>query len=305
MKKPIVLLCMVLCLTLLLSSMAFAAPISQVCISLADAPQADVEFYVYYVGTGAEDGTLQLQGDFAELATSTDLADPNLATTLSAYAQAGGFAPTFVEKTNSAGYAVFLPQTEGVYLVVGEGYRRGSTFVEPQPSLISFPHYTEQGEAIYSFNVTCKLQFSRAESGALTSRHVLKVWEDEVNPTLRPNSIAVTLLQDGVAVQTAVLSAQNNWSYTFDGLSAECVWSVVEQEVPDGYRVSLGRAGDTLVITNSLPEDALPAPSQPEGDEEERLPQTGVLLWPVAVFCLLALVCLCIALSRPPRKKQK
>lgn len=305
MKKLRLLFCTLLCLTLVLSSAVFAAPFQRVCICLEDAPRANVKFSVYSVGTLRSDGTLRFDGAFSQLSVKGDLSNADLATTLSAYAAVGEVEPLFTVTTDGTGCVEFVPEQEGVYLIVGQGYRFGVQYVEPQPVLLCYPQLSETGEPVQVVNVVPKLLFSIAGSGVLTERHVLKVWEDEKDASLRPTSIVVSLLQDGVRVDTAELSAENNWAHTFEGLSAECVWSVVEEDVPEYYTVSIGRAGDTLVLTNTRTEDAPISPSQPDGDDPERLPQTGVLIWPVALLCALSLICFCIALGRPSRKTKK
>ena|GEM_PF-6139933 len=78
-----------------------------------------------------------------------------------------------------------------------------------------------------------------------------KVWDDDNNPA-RPRSIVVQLLKDGMAYGNPIaLDARNGWTYTWDSLEKDAVWSVDEIDVPDGYAKSIsGNTTDGFVITN-------------------------------------------------------
>lgn len=92
-----------------------------------------------------------------------------------------------------------------------------------------------------------------------TQRTVSKVWDDDNNSDgRRPNSVPVRLKQNGVSYKDTVLTANNNWTYT---------WSELPRYAPDGteynytveeghyansqyYRASYSSEGNTIVITN-------------------------------------------------------
>ena len=70
----------------------------------------------------------------------------------------------------------------------------------------------------------------------------------------RPAKITVTLLADGTAVQTAVLSEENGWTAEIHNLEATrdgqpITYSWQEEEVP-GYTATVEKTGDRTVITN-------------------------------------------------------
>ena len=81
---------------------------------------------------------------------------------------------------------------------------------------------------------------------------VKKVWDDDDNRDgIRPSSISVTLKKDGTAIQTKELNSSNNWSYTFENLTAGSTYDVEETSVPDGYTASKsGTAAAGFTITN-------------------------------------------------------
>lgn len=64
--------------------------------------------------------------------------------------------------------------------------------------------------------------------------------------------------------ETKTLSAENQWTYTFDGLSEGYVWTVEEAEVPEGYEVSYATDGNVTTITNT---SKTPTPEPPGNTE--------------------------------------
>ena len=127
--------------------------------------------------------------------------------------------------------------------------------------------------------------------GETVERTVVKVWDDKGSESGRPASVTVTLLADGAAYDTQVLSDANGWRFTWTDLPAtdsdgEAIsWWVSENAVA-GYTPSVSASGATLVLINSV--------SSP------KLPQTGQLWWPVPVLALggLALLVVGAALGR-------
>ena len=84
---------------------------------------------------------------------------------------------------------------------------------------------------------------------------VEKVWDDG-NSADRPDSVDVVLLCDGEYFDEAELSDRNDWTYTWENLSVNDSWSVVEKSVPEGYFVSYSydEDEDKVIVTNTLEE---------------------------------------------------
>lgn len=124
------------------------------------------------------------------------------------------------------------------------------------------------------------------ESETLTA---VKIWKDGNDPA-RPKSVNVNLLKDGEISETVELSADNQWTYTWDELDDRYDWSV-EEETPKGYTVSYATKDNTIYITNS----------------HNRIPKTGdeshltlyVALMGVSALALVGVV----FLGRKKRKK--
>ena len=84
---------------------------------------------------------------------------------------------------------------------------------------------------------------------------MIKRWDDTGYEHKRPDTITVTLLKDGT----------------------EIAWTIQENAVP-GYISSIRETGDTFILTNT--------------PEHQKLPQTGLLWWPVPVLAAAGLLLL-------------
>jgi len=84
---------------------------------------------------------------------------------------------------------------------------------------------------------------------------VEKVWDDG-GYAERPGSVDVVLLRDGEYFDEVELNNGNDWTYTWENLSVNDSWSVVEKSVPEGYYVSYSydEAEEKIIVTNTLEE---------------------------------------------------
>ena len=116
---------------------------------------------------------------------------------------------------------------------------------------------------------------------------MIKRWDDAGYEQKRPDTITVTLLKDGTVCDTRTISRTDSWQYTWSGLprynpdGTEIVWTIQENAVP-GYISSIRETGDTFILTNT--------------PEHQKLPQTGLLWWPVPVLAAAGLLLLLAAL---------
>jgi len=89
-----------------------------------------------------------------------------------------------------------------------------------------------------------------------TSVNVVKSWDDENNLDARPEAITVNLLADGEAIDSAELTAENNWQADFLELdeyaNGELIEYTVEEVTPHGFVTEAvkGNAGDGFIVTN-------------------------------------------------------
>ncbi len=236
-----------------------------------------VSFSMYHAADVSETGVYTLAGDFAKYPVSLEDLDSAgwraLAQTLAAYTARDELPPLQTKTTGQDGECRFSGLTAGLYLVIGERYTSENAVYTPEPMLVSLPGRTEEGWD-YDAEAVCK--FDREDTPAETiSRKVQKVWKDDSNEEKRPEKIAVQLLENGTVVDTVTLSKENNWEYTWENLDGSSRWQVAEANVPDGYTVAITQEGTVFIMTNTRPSEPPP-----------KLPQTGMLWWPVpALAC--------------------
>ena len=65
-----------------------------------------------------------------------------------------------------------------------------------------------------------------------------------------PESIEVSILRDGEVYETATITAEDNWTYVWNKLPINSVWTVVEN-VPEGFEAKIEQNGRVYTITNT------------------------------------------------------
>lgn len=243
-----------------------------------------------------------------------------LADTLAAYAARDDIKPLGEQETDSMGNVQFSNLEVGLYLVKGQSCRLAGKAWTFEPFLVSLPSQSATGQWLYTVHAAPKGESSGNDgggSGDNCSYTVQKLWQDAGQELERPASVTVQLLKDGTVYDTVQLTADNNWRFTWTGLSNDGLWQLAEQEV-SGYTVTVERQGAVFAVTNSRTQEPLadkPAAEEPEtktdepeanGDTElpddnapkgntepkaAKLPQTGVLWWPVPVLAGGGLLC--------------
>lgn len=106
---------------------------------------------------------------------------------------------------------------------------------------------------------------NRTVYGSYTNVGVKKVWELNGKAEM-PESVTVNLLKNGKADQTVVLSADNNWSYTWNLLDDSYTWTVSEADVLEGFTSAVTKDGLTFTITNTYQEEETPDDGSGDGD---------------------------------------
>ena len=256
-----------------------------------EGPLQDVVFKVYKVADMKGYGELEITDVFAMYPVILPNADSedetslwkSAAQTWAAYARMDGIEPVDTGVTDANGMIRFpegtARMTPGLYLVVGTSCATEDTLSTSEPSLLSLPMRDDKDQWQYDQTIYPKYARDRLE---IQTAEVMKIWKDEGNKKNRPEEIQIQLLKDGVAYETVLLSKDNNWRYIWQALEAGAEWKVVEKEVPKDYTVSIEQQGTTFTVTNTYAGEETP--------EDSKLPQSGVLWWPVPVLAILGML---------------
>lgn len=259
------------------------------------------QFDIYYVASVSPYAEFTLTDDFADYPIRVDGLEKegwnDLALTLKGYIQRDGITPVDSGKTDGDGAVSFptnntVDMKAGLYLVVGKVLYKDGYSYTCAPFMVCLPNMDLEAND-WKYNVTVfpktvrDMAFDSPDSPTVT-RKVLKVWDDNGNSDSRPPEITVQLFCDGVLFDTVILSRENNWRYTWSGLERGHDWSVTEEET-EGYTVNVTQQGATFVVTNSKSGSG-------SGNSDDKLPQTGVLWWPVILIGAGGVLFLCIGI---------
>lgn len=170
--------------------------------------------------------------------------------------------------TDTYGNATFANLPLGMYFVqqtnTVSGYAPCTSF------LVMVPNQTD-GSYVYDVNASPKTDVAK-----LTDITIKKVWNTDASAKAA-GSVTVQLLRDGIVLETATLSAQNNWQVVYKDMPESDVYSIREVNVPQGFTATYSQKGYVFTVTNS-----------------SSLIQTGQLMWPIPVLssaglCLIAI----------------
>lgn len=331
-RKPIhsILLC-ALVLALLLPARTFAAGLIDpdkdtkltVTFTPEDAPAPGVEFRLYKVADVAANGEYTVVDAFAGYPVSWDCEDIDdwneLVNTLMGYVAADAVKPDATAVTDAAGAAVFADIPVGIYLVDGDPFemKKGVKFAVPAAFIVDMPKRQIAEDLSgdswqYEVVSDCKYEVSYSDK----MLKVTKMWDDD-GSSQRPKEVTIELYENNVLSQTVILSKDNNWSHTWENLYGGSVWTVREREVPKDYEVQVkitttDNISYDCVVINTLPEeeeddedDDEPTPTPtppptptPAPNAPPKLPQTGVLWWPVPVLLFAGAIMILFGLFR-------
>ena len=213
----------------------------------------DQQIAIYRVAQAFPDGTFELIEPFSAYPVNIHGITmqeqwQHVATTLYAYLIADGVAPDAQAKTDADGIARFTELETGLYLVrevVAEN--NGGTYLFNQ-FMIYLP--TPQTDGTFDYDMEARPKCTSFIPK--TQYTVTKLWQDAGNQENRPREITVDIYKDGQLQETQVLSANNNWSYTWyvsDGAPGK--WTVAERNVNASYKVSIQQNGSHFSIVNT------------------------------------------------------
>lgn len=263
-------------------------------------PLKGAEFQLYRVAVPDARCNLTATDRFRPLTDGWNLNDLDqdkweaLADHLLTQVRQAGLTPDGAKKTNESGRITFDSLELGLYLILSTPHSQDQVMFEQKPVLVMVPNRNMNGEDSDSWHYTVNVADKPVE--AKNALKVIKIWDDNNNVDLkRPGQLIIQLLRDGTAVDSVTLPYAGKWEYTWENLEYGPKWTVREDtsDLKDLYRcgdpVRDDKGTDYIIwtITNRY--------SPPE---QEKLPQTGQLWWPVPVLLAAGLFCILIGLIR-------
>ena len=227
-------------------------------------PIVGAELSLYYVASAELNGNQKLSyivtGEFENCGCALD--DPALAVKLDAFVQEHS-ASAKKRVTDGQGTVVFANLPLGLYFVkqtnTMAGYAPCTSF------LVTVPNESTDGY-VYDVNASPKTDVAR-----LTDITIRKVWNTDAS-TKATDSVTVQLLRDGMVVETARLSDQNDWQITYTNMPESDAYSIVEVNVPEGFTVTYSQKGYVFTATNTA-----------------SLINAGQMIWPIPVLAMTGL----------------
>lgn len=271
------------------------------------------KFDIYKVADVNAYAEMTLTKRFAEYPIQFDGLDQSgwdgLATTLKGYVWADGLASDASGTTDTAGIMKTTVKP-GLYLVLGSRQTLGETVYTATPFMVFLPEMNESQNA-WDYEVTAYPKYSSEPvppAEEKVSRKVLKIWDDKKKKEKRPEAITIHLLCDGKEYDTVKLTEKNDWRYTWENLEKNHDWLVTEDRVDD-YTQEISQEGTTFTVKNTIKSsenkkghsgktDTTDTPAKTVKSADTKLPQTGLLWWPVFPLLAAGLLFIVIGLVR-------
>lgn len=299
-KAFAILIAAAVCFTLTFSSFAAVDVNAKGSITLhvndyvSGVPISDMTFRLYFFASAVEKDN-GLEYDYVTPYDDCNMdidnsEDSYLAVHLTHYAQTHNL-PYDKGTTDNNGNAVFSDLKAGLYLVVFS--ESSNEYFVPSPFVIKVPRFDNKNNN-WIFDVIARpkmLSYQWINTNEKTYIKAEKIWN---TTEAVPESITVTLLCDYKEAETVTLNESNNWSYRWDNLSRKHSWSVVETDVPDGYKVSYQDSENTVTIINTFipenPDKPTTTPDDTSTTKPDELIDTGQLNWPIPIFSVAGLL---------------
>lgn len=261
-------------------------------------PLAGKRLRLLRVADGTSDVGFTLTGAFASSGVTINGLDhtgwSSAAATLSAYATNNSIAAVQSTQSDANGTAIFSNLAQGLYLVAGDALTIGTHTYYFAPFLVALPNATDSGGWNYDVSAYPKIIDPIVEEPKVFDITVLLQWSDAGNTDKRPSTVGITLMRDGVVYEKYTLNAKDNWRHTWEDLSEEYVWTVVQTTSLDTYSVSYQRSGTVLVITDVIKSGS----TSEDDDDDDSIPQTGILWWPAEALAVAGIVIFTIGWRR-------
>ncbi len=218
----------------------------------------DLNVQLYQIATVSSDYQYTLTDNFSGTnlmlngVTSTSEWDA-MRTTLESYIVSNQLHANFEKVTDVNGSVTFSGLTPGMYFAMPVQFNSDGVCYYFDSALVAVPGLDENGLWIYDVTVLPKPEID-IPTGDDEEYKVVKLWRDNGNGEKRPTSIEVEIICNGEVVKTVVLSAANNWSYSWTAVDNGDKWQVSEKNVPDGYIMTVEEYTTSFTIINTIPD---------------------------------------------------
>ena len=270
-------------------------------------PVEGMKLSLYRVAEYENTGSLSLTETFLAYPVSLEQTEQagwqGAADTLAACIRRDGIKADAVAEAKADKKVCFTRLFSGLYLVMGQPLEvqeeKKTQVYTPQVALIALPDASKE---TVPAQITAVLKYEKKEADTKTYNklQVVKVWKQDDKKN-RPDAIQVELLQTDAKGNTTIADRQtldenNQWSYTWEKLSAKAHWSVTDSTGTLWvYRKHQKRRRYRRADQYSPKSSTDPAGGYSPGQTKEpskKLPQTGQRWWPIPLLLLAGICCL-------------
>ena len=272
---------------------------------------------VYRVGSRTGSGFV-LDGDFSDYQVdlsdlSTDSGRKTAAKTLENYAILDGIFPTDFGRTDENGIKKFEGLIPGLYLISGNELEIGNTTYTPSTLLIEI---NSEGDPV-NIDAYPKIISSVENPEELIDYSAKGFWRTEDGEDIVDASpIKIEIYRNNELFDTVILDENNNWTHNWKG-SPDDEWRIKEVDVPDNITVIYDSNERQFVVVNTPKTEKPPVTTTTttittseetttttvkttltttKKKNDNKIPQTGQLWWPVPLLGLMGLVFIAIGL---------
>lgn len=278
----------------------------------------EMRWDIFKVADIVDSTSFKLTEDFQKYPIKFDVKDEaklsSLAYTLSYYAISDSLIPYCSKTCKPESLLIAENLPEGYYLIQSNQVEYNSVVYSAAPALVCVADGEKYGTD-WQLDITVIPKLGLVCSGAASDKISCVVKAQWTN-TNEKYDVKVSLFKDGIVYDTITLNANNDWQYVWSQLPNKNEWTIVENDLPENFYVNFqmeyidadGNGVKYFEITNSYEHPtstvttAAATMSQTSvtnittvttvvtASEEEKLPQTGMLLWPIPVLAFSGLI---------------
>ncbi len=225
---------------------------------------SDLKVQLYCVATISSDFQFSLADVFQETSLTINGVSSidewaAMRNTFESYIVANQIAPDSTKNTDDMGSVTFgslTPDeslTPGMYFVMPVRFSDNGVYYNFDSALIAVPGLGENGSWVYDVAAAPKPDVV-IPTWKYENYKVIKLWSDNGDSNKRPAFIEADIICNGEIKETVILSAENNWSYSWTTVDNGDIWHVVERNVPEGYIMTVEEHATSFTIINTIPD---------------------------------------------------